>query len=340
MSIVDKVKHSVHTVFKGAAESVMTTRTTSAFAEKGVVTPEEFVVAGDFLVQQCPTWAWQAGDPKHAKPFLPKDKQFLVTRNVPCRERAAAMEQFAGKEKNLSGDDEGWVEAEATAPATPTTPTTFFDIDAGRRRVLSAAEETALEGSGASDASSDIPDMEDFVDIAAEEEEDEASLIPPRRSETPESAALDARILRTRTYDLSVSYDKYYQTPRVWLHGYDERRNALDPRKTLEDISAEHARKTVTIDPHPHTGAPSASIHLVQARADDEATRRRGLRGDGKRTKSRTLPAGVPQVHRVRRAHHRVRLHAGDLSSGSGGVAWYQYFSASSLRAKVRSYVL
>jgi ubiquitin-like-conjugating enzyme ATG3 len=29
----------------------------------------------------------------------------------------------------------------------------------------------------------------------------------------------------------------------------------------LEDISAEHARKTVTIDPHPHTGVPSASIH-------------------------------------------------------------------------------
>ena len=262
MSIVDKVKHSVHTVFKGAAESVMTTRTTSAFAEKGVVTPEEFVVAGDFLVQQCPTWAWQARDPKHAKPFLPKDKQFLVTRNVPCRERAAAMEQFAGKEKNLSGDDEGWVEAGGDGAGDADDADDIPDIDAGVAAVsLSAAEETALEGSGASDASSDIPDMEDFVDIAAEEEEDEASLIPPRRSETPESAALDARILRTRTYDLSVSYDKYYQTPRVWLHGYDERRNALDPRKTLEDISAEHARKTVTIDPHPHTGAPSASIH-------------------------------------------------------------------------------
>ena len=78
MSIVDKVKHSVHTVFKGAAESVMTTRTTSAFVEKGVVTPEEFVVAGDFLVQQCPTWAWQAGDPKRAKPFLPEDKQLSL----------------------------------------------------------------------------------------------------------------------------------------------------------------------------------------------------------------------------------------------------------------------
>ena len=262
MSIVDKVKHSVHTVFKGAAESVMTTRTTSAFVEKGVVTPEEFVVAGDFLVQQCPTWAWQAGDPKRAKPFLPEDKQFLVTRNVPCRERAAAMEQFAGKEVHLSGDDEGWVEAGGDGAGDADDADDIPDIDAGVAAVsLSAAEETARDGSGASDASSDIPDMEDFVDVAAEEEEDEASLLPPRRSETPESAALDARILRTRTYDLSVSYDKYYQTPRVWLHGYDERRNALDPRKTLEDISAEHARKTVTIDPHPHTGAPSASIH-------------------------------------------------------------------------------
>ena len=237
MSIVDKVKHSVHTAFKGAAESVMTTRTTSAFVEKGVVTPEEFVVAGDFLVQQCPTWAWQAGDPKHAKPYLPKDKQFLVTRNVPCRERAAAMEQFAGKEVHLSGDDEGWVEAGGDGAGDADDADDIPDIDAGVAAVsLSAAEETALEGSGASDASSDIPDMDDFVDIAAEEEEDEASLIPPRRSETPESAALDARILRTRTYDLSVSYDKYYQTPRVWLLGYDERGQPLDQKQIFEDI--------------------------------------------------------------------------------------------------------
>ena len=258
MSIVDKVKHSVHTVFKGAAESVMTTRTTSAFMEKGVVTPEEFVVAGDFLVQQCPTWAWQAGDPKHAKPFLPKDKQFLVTRNVPCRERAAAMEQFAGKEVHLSGDDEGWVEAGGDGAGDADDADDIPDIDAGVAAVTLASP--SEEADGASDASSDVPDMEDFVDVAAEEEEDEASLFSAKKA-AASAEALAAHILRTRTYDLSISYDKYYQTPRVWLHGYDERRNALDPRKALEDISAEHAKKTVTIDPHPHTGAPSASIH-------------------------------------------------------------------------------
>ena len=30
----------------------------SQFAEKGVLTPEEFVVAGDNLVYKCPTWEW------------------------------------------------------------------------------------------------------------------------------------------------------------------------------------------------------------------------------------------------------------------------------------------
>lgn len=29
-------------------------------------------------------------------------------------------------------------------------------------------------------------------------------------------------IVQTRTYDLHITYDKYYQTPRLWLTGYDE----------------------------------------------------------------------------------------------------------------------
>lgn len=29
-------------------------------------------------------------------------------------------------------------------------------------------------------------------------------------------------VLRTRTYDLHITYDKYYQTPRLWVIGYDE----------------------------------------------------------------------------------------------------------------------
>ena len=34
-------------------------------------------------------------------------------------------------------------------------------------------------------------------------------------------------ILTTRTYDLNITYDKFYQTPRLWLTGYDEKRWVL-----------------------------------------------------------------------------------------------------------------
>lgn len=29
-------------------------------------------------------------------------------------------------------------------------------------------------------------------------------------------------LVQVRTYDCSITYDKYYQTPRMWLLGYDE----------------------------------------------------------------------------------------------------------------------
>ena len=38
-------------------------------------------------------------------------------------------------------------------------------------------------------------------------------------------------ILHTRTYDLMISYDKYYQVPRFWLRGYDEHRHPLQPKQ-------------------------------------------------------------------------------------------------------------
>ena len=59
----------------------------------------------------------------------------------------------------------------------------------------------------------------------------------------------------------SITYDKYYQTPRLWLSGFSESRSPLAPQAIFEDISQDHARKTVTIEPHPHETMQSASIH-------------------------------------------------------------------------------
>ena len=36
-------------------------------------------------------------------------------------------------------------------------------------------------------------------------------------------------LLQVRTYDVMITYDKYYQTPRIWLLGYDEASSDMPP---------------------------------------------------------------------------------------------------------------
>jgi len=66
---------------------------------------------------------------------------------------------------------------------------------------------------------------------------------------------------KLRTYDLSITYDKYYQTPRLWLFGYDCYGRPLEPKEIYQDVLSEYVSKTITIDPHPLTNIPTCSIH-------------------------------------------------------------------------------
>lgn len=76
------------------------------------------------------------------------------------------------------------------------------------------------------------------------------------------SNQVGGEIIHTRTYDLHITYDKYYQTPRLWLFGYDENRKPLTVEQMYEDVSQDHAKKTVTMENHPHLpGPPMASVH-------------------------------------------------------------------------------
>ena len=106
----------------------------------------------------------------------------------------------------------------------------------------------------------DIPDMETFHDT-----NNVINPIDPSEYMAPKGNFDDLsnsnNILRTRTYDLYITYDKYYQTPRLWLAGYDEHGAPLAPTRIFDDISREHARKTVTIESHPHLEMAMASIH-------------------------------------------------------------------------------
>lgn len=79
-----RIFYSIKRTLLNIREIMTPPLTTSIFREAGVITPEEFIEADDFLVHHCPTWRWATGDETKIKPYLPKEKQFLITRNVPC----------------------------------------------------------------------------------------------------------------------------------------------------------------------------------------------------------------------------------------------------------------
>lgn len=56
------------------------------------------------------TCSWQSGDEKLFNKNLPKDKQFLVTKGVPCEKRIKDL-QFEDENAELEKDvEDGWVE--------------------------------------------------------------------------------------------------------------------------------------------------------------------------------------------------------------------------------------
>eukprot|EP00301_Raphidiophrys_heterophryoidea_P003751 c11682_g2_i1.p1 GENE.c11682_g2_i1~~c11682_g2_i1.p1 ORF type:complete len:333 (+),score=95.93 c11682_g2_i1:80-1078(+) len=256
----------------------------SKFETDGVLTPEEYVAAGDLLVFKCPTWQWEAGDADKAKPYLPPNKQYLITRNVPCEQRVShlhtGLHDTPLTNDSSMDDDSDWVatsvqrEDQTTSLAIPDITHAIkgdFGTDgsapmeiAGPSTAPSPAHNTTTTTTKKNNNNDDkdnindddsVPDMENYVDDNLVED-DPAALTPYIvREEPPDN------ILRTRTYDLSITYDKYYQTPRFWLFGYDEHHQPLTTEQIFEDISQDHAKKTVTIEPHPHTSLNHAGIH-------------------------------------------------------------------------------
>ncbi|KAJ7010980.1 autophagy-related protein 3 [Populus alba x Populus x berolinensis] len=256
------LSQKIHEAFKGTVERITGPRTVSAFKEKGVLSVSEFILAGDNLVSKCPTWSWESGEPSKRKSYLPAEKQFLITRNVPCLRRAASVEEeyeAAGGEVLLDNEDnDGWLATHGKPKETKgdedENVPSMEALEISAKKSLIQTNPSYFGGG----EEEDIPDMADFEDPDNLIESDPATL---QTTYLVAHEPDDDNILRTRTYDVSITYDKYYQTPRVWLTGYDESRMLLQPELVLEDVSQDHARKTVTIEDHPHLPGKHASVH-------------------------------------------------------------------------------
>ncbi|KAL1916716.1 uncharacterized protein VTP21DRAFT_5420 [Calcarisporiella thermophila] len=271
------VYNSIFQTFHGIREYLSPVLKNSKFKETGCVTPEEFVAAGDFLVYKCPTWSWEKGEAKKRRDYLPPEKQFLVTRNVPCLKRVRQMEYTdEDAETQLEAEDgaDSWLFTHSSR--------TTSNIEELAQNIDEEEEDRAVEHAAAQmrhlqihsedgptdEVEEEIPDMDDIPDIGddedvgAMEENDPATLQTTQiQPGTSEEGARGGNILQVRTYDVFITYDKYYQTPRVWLFGYDEHRRPLTSAQIFEDVSQDYAKKTVTIESHPHLNMSLASIH-------------------------------------------------------------------------------
>lgn len=258
----------------------------SKFKEHGRITPEEFVAAGDFLTYKFPVWTWEKGDISRARDYLPADKQYLVTRGVPCLRRATSLaytDADEDAERLLSFGDlsstgneaDEWVETHTGRPtahdsaANPGTIDDIPDLDgAGEADDISGAIGNLSVSGAQAGGPSETPDIDDIPDMEEELEEgdDEATAAPVKQTneiiDASEIEVARGNLLQVRTYDVMITYDKYYQTPRIWLLGYDEHRTPLTPPQIFQDVSADHAFKTVTIEPFPHSNSlRAASVH-------------------------------------------------------------------------------
>eukprot|EP00536_Pseudo-nitzschia_multiseries_P012662 jgi/Psemu1/326924/estExt_fgenesh1_pg.C_4970013 len=217
----------------------------SAFLEKGVLTPEEFVRAGDELVFRCPTWEWSnGGKQENVKSYLPPNKQYLITRNVPCWNRVASLEtnlKLRGlDEGDDAGDGEGWM--------------------------------IASDNHGDDDIDGEEPEdtLEDEFDILGDDGE-VVEVDPVKERETEKATAASTTELEpeAEATDMDDYVDEdvlYYQVPRVWMVGRDEHDHPLTSSQMMEDVISDYANKTVTMEPHPHVGSTCrhASIHPCQ----------------------------------------------------------------------------
>lgn len=213
--------------FNSAREYLTPILTTSQFYEKGQLTPEEFVDAGEYLIRMSPTWKWARGDASRAKTYLPPDKQFLILSSAPCRRRVATVSSEAHDDHDIIS----MFASEVVLPGLPVSPLSVLGSNDEYGDITHFAEPYLHVTDTASTATAPVPDT---------------------KSDT---SAID------RSYEITIVYDNYYRTPRVYLCGFTNEGRPLSSIETMEDIMQDYVHKTATIEAHPHSGLHYVSIH-------------------------------------------------------------------------------
>ena len=225
-----------HKLFKGYQDVVSYISPTlkqSKFYTEGILTPEEFILSGDYLVEKCPTWKWCSAKENLYNSALPKDKQYLVT-TVKSDSRAGDfLKNNEITEVQLEDD---WVEENVKISNKEEQPKKEITLNDNLSfdNPLNLIAQNKIEKK-----ENEVKEIDDFEIIDNDTDEN----------------------TKMRTYDVSVTYDFYYCVPRMWLVGYDYKGRPLTANEMKEDVMPEYRNKTVTIEPQTCTGIKNISVH-------------------------------------------------------------------------------
>jgi ubiquitin-like-conjugating enzyme ATG3 len=251
--------------------------TTSQFYKTGQLTPEEYVLSGDQLTSKCSSWHWGRATDANMKDFLPKDKQYLYTKSVPCLARVLSI---TGMVLDEAPAEDEWV---LTTKKNTEEKDDKNNEKNGQNPENDEKNDTALGGDdgddGDGDDDDDIPDLDDLDYGDLGEAEDATTTTTTTTTTSVQSTTTTTTTATTatntnkkttnpitgvRSYDISIVYDKLYRCPRVYLQGYDSNGKPLTEEQVQQDISGDHMNKTVTWEQHPYTNVPCMSVHPCQ----------------------------------------------------------------------------
>lgn len=204
----------LRSTFSSLREYLTPVSHTSNFQNTGQLTPEEFVKAGDYLVYKFPTWSWSAASSKaKTRDFLPVDKQYLVTKHVPCYERATS-DVSQDLELVEGGDDDTW-------------------LVGGENDINKHDSKDTTEKKANND---DEPvDLDELEALGIQEDDVEDS----------------TESNKARTYNVYITYSTSYRVPKAYLSGFDADGAPLKPKLMFDDIVGDYKDKTVTIESAP-----------------------------------------------------------------------------------------
>lgn len=197
----------------------------SVFLADGRLTPLEFLQAGDRLKLASKMFEWESASKSgFQEPTLDPKKQFLKAKTV-------SHKRLENEETDIEAlkIDDGWQ--------------ILGTFETHESKKFEEEEDTKSK-------KTETPKIKNFEDSDSDDDDQDNRV---KVENVPDD--------HKRIYEVHITYDRHYLTPRFWLAGVDSKNVPLTKEQIMEEVMNEYREKTVTYDKQPHTGEYMVNIH-------------------------------------------------------------------------------